>query len=118
MDKDSETDSDRSSVHSDWSKLIPINNKINSEVIINAEAKGSEAQLRKRAIKNIVLVPYKQKPKDWGSWKIKSPYAASTIASPPLDQNQNQNKNNGEMSYVPPSPYYAPVHAPEFYEDE
>ena len=118
MDKDSETDSDRSSVHSNWSELIPINNKINNEVIINAEAKRSEAQLRKRAIKNIVLVLYKQKPKEWGSWKIKSPYATSTIASPPLDQNQNQNQNNGEMSYVPHSPYYAPAHAPEFYEDE
>ena len=72
----------------------------------------------KRAIKNIVLVPYKPKPKDWGSWKIKSPYVTSTIASPPLDTDQNQNQNNGEMSYVPHSPYYAPAHMPEFYEDE
>ena len=78
------------------------------------------AQLRKRAKKNIVLVPYKPKPKDWGSWKIKSPYVTSTIASPPLDlnQNQNQDQNNKEMSYVLHSPYYAPAHAPEFYEDE
>ena len=76
------------------------------------------ANLEKRAIKNIVLVPYKPKPKDWGSWKIKSPYATSTIASPPLDINQNQNQNNGEITYVLHSPYYAPVHPPEFYEDE
>ena len=78
------------------------------------------AQLRKRAIKNIVLVPYKPKPKDWGSWKIKSPYVTSTIASPPLDINnlsQIQEQNNEEMSYVPHSPYYAPAHPPEFYED-
>ena len=71
------------------------------------------AQPRKRAIKNIVLVPYKPKPKDWGSWKIKSPYVTSTIASPPLDvndQNQSQNQNNEEMVYVLHSPYYAPVH--------
>ena len=57
------------------------------------------------------MVPYKPKPKDWGSWKIKSPYVTSTIASPPLgiDQNQiqNQDQNNGEMSYFPHSPYYA-----------
>ena len=39
----------------------------------------TNAQLRKRAIKNIVLVPYKPKPKDWGSWKIKSPYVTSTM---------------------------------------
>ena len=34
----------------------------------------TDAQQRKRAVKNIVLVPYKPKPKDWGTWKIKSPY--------------------------------------------
>ena len=115
-DKDSETDSDRDSIHSNWSELIPITNEVNKirDVI------KTNAQPRKRAIKNIVLVPYKPKPKDWGSWKIKSPYATSTIASPPLDinQNQNQDQNNEEMSYVPHSPYYAPVHPPTFYGDE
>ena len=114
-DKDSETDSDRDSIHSNWSELIPINNEMNK----TGDVIKTNAQLRKRAIKNIVLVPYKPKPKDWGSWKIKSPYVTSTIASPPLDlnQNQNQDQNNEEMSYVPHSPYYAPVHPPEFYED-
>ena len=61
---------------------------------------------KKRAIKNIVLVPYKPKPNDWGSWKIKSPYVTSTIASPHLDvtnSNQSQNLNNEEMVYVPHS---------------
>ena len=79
-------------------------------------------QIRKKVIKNIVLVPYKPKPKDWGSWKVKSPYVTSTIASPPLDnnqiQNQNQNQHNEEMVYVPHSPYYSPVHPLMFYEDE
>ena len=28
-DKDSETDSDRDSIHSNWSELIPINNEMN-----------------------------------------------------------------------------------------
>ena len=116
-DKDSETDSDRDSIHSNWSELIPINNELNK----TGDVIKTNAQLRKRAIKNIVLVPYKPKPKDWGSWKIKSPYVTSTIASPPLDinqiQNQNQDQNNKEMSYVPHSLYYAPAHPPEFYED-
>ena len=116
-DKDSEMDSDRDSIHSNWSELIPITNEMNK----TRDIVKTNAQLRKRAIKNIVLVPYKPKPKDWGSWKIKSPYVTSTIASPPLDINQNQNQNqdqiNEEMSYVPHSPYYAPVHPPEFYED-
>ena len=115
-DKDSETDSDKGSIHSNWSELIPINNEINK----TGDVIKTNAQLRKRAIKNIVLVPYKPKPKDWGNWKIKSPYATSIIASPPLDlnQNQNQDQNNEEMSYVPHSLYYAPAHPPEFYEDE
>ena len=114
-DKDSETDSDRGSIHSNWSELIPINNEMNK----TKDVIKTNAQLRKRAIKNIVLVLYKPKPKDWGSWKIKSPYVTSTIASPPLDINQiqNQDQNNEEMSYVPHSPYYAPAHPPEFYED-
>ena len=116
-DKDSETDSDRDSIHSNLSELIPITNEINK----TRDVTKTKAQLRKRAIKNIVLVPYKPKPKDWGNWKIKSTYVTSTIVSPPLDINQNQNQsqdqNNGEMNYVLHSPYYAPVHPPEFYED-
>ena len=81
-----------------------------------------DAPQRKRTVRNIVLVPYKPKPKDWGSWKIKSPYANSTIASPPLDNNnqvQTSSQNNEDkLSYIPHSPYYEPVHSPQFYGDE
>ena len=77
---------------------------------------------RKRTVRNIVLVPYKPKPKDWGSWKIKSTYATSTVASPILDRNdhpQNSNQDNeGKLTYIPHSPYYEPVHSPQFYGDE
>ena len=83
MEKDSETDSDRESIHSNWSKLIPINTEVNKA----SDAMKVDAQQRKRAVKNIVLVPYRPKPKDWGTWKIKSPYVTSTIASPPLGVN-------------------------------
>ena len=62
-DKDSETDSDRDSIHSNWSELIPITNEINK----TRDVAKISVQLRKRAIKNIVLVPYKPKPKDWGA---------------------------------------------------
>ena len=71
---------------------------------------------KKKAIKNIVLVPYTPKLKDWGSWRIKSPYATSTIASPPLASNDQ--RKDDEMVYVPHCPYSSPVHPPEFYEDE
>ena len=115
MDKESETDSDNNSVHSNWSELVPINNETNNSSTIYTEVKRSEAQTRKRAIKNIVLVPYKPKPKDWGSWKVQSPYATSTIASPSVN---NQNQSNEEMVYVPHSPYYSLVHPPTFYRDK
>ena len=115
MEMDSETDSDNNSVHSNWSKLVPTSNEICNTSTMNTEVKRSEAQIRKRVIKNIVLVPYKPKPKDWGSWKVKSPYATDTIASPSVN---NQNQSNEEMVYVPHSPYYSPVHPPMFYGDE
>ena len=92
MEKDSEMDSDRESIHSNWSKLIPINTEINKP----SDAMKTDTQQRKRAVKNIVLVPYKPKPKDWGTWKIKSPYATSMIASPPLDPNQTQNQTQNK----------------------
>ena len=102
-------------MHSNWSKLVPTSNKISNTSTTNTEVKRSEAQIRKRAIQNIVLVPYKPKLKDWGSWKVKSPYATSTITSPSVN---NQNQSNEEMVYVPHSPYYSPVHSPTSYGDE
>ena len=115
-DKDSEVDSDRESVHSNWSDIIPL--KVNKP----AEVMTNDTTQIKRTVRNIVLVPYKPKPKDWGSWKIQSPYATSTIASPILDINdhpQNLNQDNEDnLAYVPHSPYYEPVHSPQFYENE
>ena len=77
----------------------------------------------KRAVRNIVLVPYIPRPKDWGTWKIKAPYVTSTIANPPLNvsnqiQDPNQIQTNEKLSYVLHSPYYEPVHPPAFYEDK
>ena len=44
MEKDSEMDSDRESTHSDWSKLIPINNEINKP----SDAMKTHAQTEKK----------------------------------------------------------------------
>ena len=113
-EKDSETDSERESIHSNWSKLIPIEtDKPDKELTISVPQ-------RKRTVRNIVLVPYKPKLKDWGSWKIKSPYATSTVATPILDSNNQAQTSNNEdkLTYIPHSPYYEPVHSPQFYEDE
>ena len=114
MEKDSNTDSDNNSMHSNWSELVPTSNEISNTSTMNNEVKKSEAHIRKRAIKNIVLVPYKPKLKDWGNWKVKS-YATSMIASPSIS---NQNQNSEEMVYVLHTPYYSPVHPPTFYGDE
>ena len=66
-DNDSEMDSDRNSVHSNWSELIPINNEINKA----ADVMRTNTQPRKRGIKNIVLVPYKPKTKRLGELEDK-----------------------------------------------
>ena len=114
-EKDSEMDSDRESIHSNWSELVPVEINKPDDIL------KVDAPQRKRTVRNIVLTPYKLKPKDWGSWKIKSPYTTSTIASPPLDNNpqaQDLNQTNEKLRYIPHSPYYEPVHLPQFYEDE
>ena len=67
MEKDSETDSDRETILSNWRELIPINNEINKI----GEAIKTDAQQRKRAEKNIVFVLYKPKPKDLGKLEDK-----------------------------------------------
>ena len=70
----------------------------------------------KKTVKNIVLVPYMPKLMDWESWQIKSPDATSSIASPHMVQSNEQRKEDEEeMVYEPHSPYYSPVHPPEFF---
>ena len=43
-----------------------------------------------KTIKNIVLVPYTQKPNEWGSWQVKkSQLTSSTIATPNSEPEQD-----------------------------
>ena len=74
---------------------------------------------KKRTVRNIVLVPYKPKLSNWGSWRAKSPYATSIFASPNFDNNDQIQENNQEdkLTYVPHSLYYEPVHSPQYYEN-
>ena len=60
-EKDSEMDSDRESIHSNWSELVPVEINKPDDIL------KVDAPQRKRTVRNIVLVPYKPKPKDWGS---------------------------------------------------
>ena len=130
----------RDSIYSDWSDLIPVNEKVEyGKVYKNRKgtnavgvattlaASTAKATMMpsvppaKNIVKNIVLVPYTSRPNDWGSWQIRSPYATSTVASPHTihkQASQEEKEEEGELVYEPHSPYYSPVHPPEFYEDE
>ena len=110
-DKDSETDSEKESIHSNWSDIVPTETDNPIDTVADIPQK-------KRTVRNIVLVPYKPKPKDWGSWKIRSPYATSTVASPIPDDNECIQNSEGKLTYVLHSPYYEPVHSPQYYGDE
>ena len=82
-EKDSEMDSERESVHSNWNTIMPVEVNNSVDTVVNNTTQ------KERTVRNIVLVPYKPKPKDWGSWKIKSPYATSTVARPILDKSEH-----------------------------
>ena len=122
-EKDSEMDSDKQSIHSNWSEPIP------AEISKPAETLSTNVLQRKRTVRNIVLVPYRPKPKNWGSWRLKSPYATGIIASPNFDDNdqiqENPDRNNqiqennqeDKLTYIPLSLYYEPVHSPQYYEN-
>ena len=114
-------DSNVNSVHSDWSELLHTERNVQcSTGPSTSTADVTTNQVHKTPIKqtmkNIVLVPYKPKPKEWGSWHIKSPYATSTVAS--QDECGEQEQSVDKITYVPHSPYYLPAHSPQFYEDE
>ena len=131
-EKSVSTNSKRDSVHSNWSELLSVNEEIGeertcrSEPIIGVATTSSPGETMKRpsihpmkkTVKNIVLVPYTLKPKDWRNWRIKSPYATSNNTSPHMVHSEEQRKKEEEMVYEPHSPYYSPVHPPELYEDE
>ena len=128
----------RDSIHSNWSDLMPVNEeseyrkiyKNRSEpniigVATTSAASATETTRKpsvppvKKTVQNIVLVLYMPKQTDWGSWWIRLPYATSAIASPPAVQpSQQEKEEEGELVYELHSPYYSPVHPPEFYEDE
>ena len=110
-DKDSETDSEKESIHSNWSDAVPTETDNQIDTVVDIPQK-------KRTVRNIVLVPYKPKPKGWVSWKIRPPYTTSTVTSPIPDASEHIQNSEGKLTYVPHSPYYKPVHSPQYYGDE
>ena len=147
MERDSEeisivNDSKRSSIHLNWSDLVPVD--IESEyrkIYGNRRTPDARAHATiplttppaevavappaspttHKTIKNIRLVPYTSKPNEWRSWRVKSHHTSSTVNTPHTTQKEeesDQEKEQGELAYKPHRPYYSPVHLPEFYEDE
>ena len=104
------TNSKGNSIHSNWSDLLPVDEEAEYKrtyrsepniigVATTSAASSVESTIKepsippvKRTVKNIVLVLYTPKPKDWGSWLIRSPYTTSTIASPPMVRSNEQRK--------------------------
>ena len=127
-------DSDkRHTIHSGLSDFIPLNEKAEyGKVYKNRKGPNTvgfattsaastaaspiipSAPPAKKTVKNIVLVLYTPKPNDWGSWQIRSPYATSSVATSHAVHKQVSQEEEGELVYEPHSPYYSPVHPPEF----
>ena len=135
-------DSVRSSIHSNWSDLVPVDieseyrkiygNRRRPDTKVCAitplttppadiAALPTASPATHKTIKNIRLVPMMPKPHEWGSWNIKSHHTSSTANTPNATQKEEElgrEEEEGELAYEPHSPYYSPVHLPEFYEDE
>ena len=147
MERDSEErsivhDSMRSSIHSNWSELVPVD--IESEyrkIYGNTRRPDTKAcatiplttppaevvaappasPLHIKQLKNLWLVQFTPKPHEWGSWQIKSHHTSSTVTTLHTNQKEEEldkEEEEGELAYEHHSPYYSPVHPPEFYEDE
>ena len=151
MERDSEERSavnysKRSSVHSDWSNLIPIDveaeywriyrkrsdTRLCTSIVSLAAPvpetvsfpPSSPAHTHK-TVKNIVLVLYTPKPNEWGSWWVKNSQCTSGTAArsnsvydEEQEPKQEQQEEEIGQVYQPRSPYYSPVHPPEFYDEE
>ena len=136
-------DSKRDSIHLNWSDLVPIDmeaeyQRLYSRKRLDARAHTTtlltafaaeaatvppSSPATHKTIKNIVLVPFMPKPKDWGSWQIKRSQLASSTGVTPNSvheeqdsdqEQQEQQQEEIELVYQPHSPYYLLVHPPEF----
>ena len=72
-----------------------------------------------KTVRNIILVPFKNKPSEWGSWHVKDTQSTSTSTNPIPENVENHvpSDEEGEID-DPQTPDYSPRHPPEFYEDK
>ena len=115
--EDEEIQSETNSSVSDWNEQLLIND-INKEQPSTSKENQNDINrtvksIHKRSEKNIVLVPYKPKPKNWGDWQKKNNIESNTRIT---KETFDENLDNSDVEYVPNSPHYSPVHSPQFYE--
>ena len=117
-------DSVRSSIHSNWSDLFPMDIESEYRKIYGSRrrpdtkahgtipltnppaevaAVSPTSPTTHKTIKNITLVPFTSKPHKWGSWQIKSHHASSTANTPSVqekaeDQVEKKRKENWLMN--------------------
>ena len=115
--EDEEIQSETNSSMSDWSDHLLINDNNKEQP---STSRGDQNDINrtvqsipKRSEKNIVLVPYKPKPKNWGNWQKKNNIDSNTKIT---KEKSDENLDNSDVEYVPNSPHYSPVHSPQFYE--
>ena len=114
-EEEDEVQSETNSSMSDWSDNLLVNSNDREQPSTSRTQNNlnkTEHSTPKRTEKNLVLVPFKPKPKNWGSWRNKTNSDGNTkITEEKVDQNLND-----DVEYVPDSPHYSPVHSPQFYE--
>ena len=55
------------------------------------------------------------KPHVWGSWRINSNQISNAVnTTTHKEKESDKEEEEGEVAYKPHSPYYSPVHPPEF----
>ena len=116
--EEDEVQSETNSSMSDWSDNLLVNDVNKSQPSTSKGDQNNDTDKTIRSIpvrteKNIVLVPYTPKPKNWGNWRKKNNISSNTTIT---RENSNENVNNSDVEYIPNSPHYSPVHSPQFYE--
>ena len=117
--EEDEVQSETNSSMSDWSDHLLVSDINKSQPSTSKGDQNNDTDKTVRSIpvrteKNIVLVPYKPKPKNWGNWRKKNNISSNTKIT---KENSNENVNDSDVEYIPNSPHYSPVHSPQFYEN-
>ena len=107
----------RSNIHSIWSDLVPIDMEAEYRRIYKSRKRpdttactattsaapaakaatiSPSSPATKKTVKNIVLVPHTPRPKEWGSWWVRSPYASSTAVNPHTVHEQESDQEQKE----------------------